>query len=300
MICVLSGGTGTPKLLQGLKEVVNPEELTVIVNTLENDYFSGVYVSADIDSVMYTLTDLINEDVWYGRRDDTFNTHETLVELGFDETLRIGDKDRALKIQKTMLLKKHSLEDSVKIQCEKLGITSRVLPMSNEDSIVKIHTNEGTMSFHEFLIKHQSKPEVVDIEYNTVEASSNVISSIENADQVIIGPSNPITSINPIISMPGVRNALKKTHVTSVSPLVGEDSISGPAAKFMRAKGMEINCRAVAKIYEDFLNHYIINTNDEKYKDSIEEFIPKVSIENIILKNMNDKINLSRKIIEEV
>lgn len=300
MICVLSGGTGTPKLLQGLKEVVNPEELTVIVNTLENDFFSGVYVSADIDSVMYTLTDLINEDIWYGRRDDTFHTHETLMELGYDETLRIGDKDRALKIQKTELLKKYSLEDAVRIQCEKLGICSKVLPMSNENSYVKIHTNEGIMSFHEFLIKHQSKPEVEDIEYNTVKASGNVIESIENADQVIIGPSNPITSINPIISMPGVKNALQKAYVTSISPLVGEDSISGPAAKFMNAKNFEINCRGVAKIYEDFLNHYIINTNDEKYKDSIEEFIPKVSIENIILKDMNDKINLSRKIIEDV
>ncbi|MBO7719587.1 MAG: 2-phospho-L-lactate transferase [Methanosphaera sp.] len=300
MICVLSGGTGTPKLLQGLKEVVNPEELTVIVNTLENDYFSGVYVSADIDSVMYTLTDLINEEVWYGRRDDTFHTHETLKRLGFEETLRIGDKDRALKIQKTELLKKHSLEEAVSLQCKKLGIASTVLPMSNEDSYVKIHTDEGVMSFHEFLIEHQSKPEVMDIEYNTVKASGNVIESIENADQVIIGPSNPITSINPIISMPGVKNALKKTYVTSISPLVGEDSISGPAAKFMKAKNMEINCRAVAKMYKDFLNHYIINTNDEKYKDSIEEFIPEVSIENIILKNMNDKINLSRKIIEKV
>jgi LPPG:FO 2-phospho-L-lactate transferase len=300
MICVLSGGTGTPKLLQGLKEVIKPEELTVIVNTLENNYFSGVYVSADIDSVMYTLADLINEDVWYGRRDDTFHTHQTLKELGFEEELRLGDKDRALKIQKTMLLNEYSLEEAVKIQCEKLGIKSQVLPMSNQDSDVKIHTTQGVMTFHEFLIKHKAEPEVEDITYNTTEASSNVIESIENADQVIIGPSNPITSINPIISMEGVKDALKKTYVTSISPLVRENAISGPAAKFMKAKNMEINCRAVANFYKEFLDHYIINTNDEKYKDSIEEFIPKVSIENIIFKNMNDKINLSRKIIEKV
>ncbi|RAP53275.1 MAG: 2-phospho-L-lactate transferase [Methanosphaera sp. rholeuAM130] len=300
MICVLSGGTGTPKLLQGLKEVVEPEELTVIVNTLENDYFSGVYVSADIDTVMYTLADLINEDTWYGRRDDTFYTHQTLKELGFEEELRIGDKDRALKIQKTLLLKEYSLEEAVRIQCKNMGITSNVIPMSNQQSTVKIYTDEGVMSFHEFLIKHQSKPEVKDIQYNTVEASTHVIESIENADEVIIGPSNPITSINPIISMKGVEKALKKIHVTSISPLVGENAVSGPAAKFMKAKNMEINCRGVSKMYKDFLDHYIINTNDEKYKDSIEEFIPKVSIENIILKNMNDKINLSRKIIERV
>ena len=300
MICVLSGGTGTPKLLQGLKQVVKPEELTVIVNTLENEYFSGVYVSADVDSVMYTLADLINEDVWYGRRDDTFTTHETLKKLGFDETLRIGDKDRALKIQKTMLLKKHTLDDAVKIQCKSLGISSQVIPMSNQDNNVMIDTNLGLMSFHDFLIKHQSKPEVNDVIYDEVEASGNVIESIENADQVIIGPSNPITSINPIISMKGVKKALQKSYVTSVSPFIGNEAVSGPAGKFMKAKNYEPTCVGVAKFYKEFLDHSIINTNDEKYKDSIEEFIPKVSIENIILKTMDDKINLSKRIVEMV
>ena len=98
MITVLSGGTGTPKLLQGLKEIVDPRELTIIVNTLENNYFSGVYVSADIDTVLYTMADMINEEVWYGVKDDTFITHERLKELGHDELLRIGDIDRATKI----------------------------------------------------------------------------------------------------------------------------------------------------------------------------------------------------------
>ena len=101
MICVLSGGTGTPKLLQGIKRIIDEEDICVIVNTLENNYFSGVYVSADIDTVLYTMCDLINEEYWYGRKDDTFHTHEELKKLGFDEILRIGDKDRALKIQKT-------------------------------------------------------------------------------------------------------------------------------------------------------------------------------------------------------
>jgi len=300
MICVLSGGTGTPKLLQGLKEVVKAEDLTVIVNTLENNYFSGVYVSADIDSVMYTLADLINEDVWYGRCDDTFHTHQTLKELGFEEELRIGDKDRALKIQKTILMKKYSLEKAVKIQSKNLGIKSTVLPMSNQESKVQIDTDIGLLSFHEFLIKHQSKPEVYDVIYDNVQPSSKVIESIENSDQVIIGPSNPITSINPILMMPGVKKALQKTYVTSISPIIGDNPISGPAAKFMNAKGYEVNCRGVSRIYKDFLNHYIINTNDEKYKDSIEEFIPKVSIENIILKTLKDKIELSKKIIETI
>ncbi len=299
MISVLSGGTGTPKLLQGIKRIVNPEDLTVIVNTLENDYFSGVYVSADIDTVMYTLCDLINEDCWYGRFDDTFITHETLKQLGFDETLRIGDKDRALKIQKTQLLKKHTLEESVKIQCESLGIKSSVLPMSNMQPKVTIDTDYGLLSFHDFLIKHKSQPQVYDVLYEKVDALESVLESIEKSDMVIIGPSNPITSINPILMMPGVKKALKNTYVCSVSPFVGDAAISGPAGKFMKAKGFQSNCVGVSKIYENFLDHYIINTNDDRYKHSIEEFIPKVSVDNIILKSIDDKINLAKRIIEE-
>ena len=297
MITVLSGGTGTPKLLQGIKEIVKPEDLTVIVNTLENNYFSGVYVSADIDTVMYTLCNLINDELWYGRKDDTFYTHDTLEKLGYHEKLRIGDKDRALKIQKTELIKKYTLQEAVQIQKNALGIKSNILSMSNEQPTVKIDTNEGLMSFHDFLITHQSKPEVKDVIYQEVEPANGVIEAIEESDHVIIGPSNPITSINPILIMPGVKSALKKTYVTSVSPIIGDSAVSGPASKFMKAKGYDVNCMGVCSIYKDFLNHYIINTTDYKYKNIIEKMISNVSVENIILKNMEDKIQLAEKIL---
>ena len=297
MICVLSGGTGTPKLLQGIKEIVKPEELTVIVNTLENNYFSGVYVSADIDTVLYTLSDLINDETWYGRKNDTFITHETMKKLGYAETLRIGDKDRALKIQKTELLKNHSLQEAVDIQRKALGIESKVLPMSNEQSEVTIDTDKGLMGFHDFLITNQSKPEVNDVIYSSTNPAEGVIENIESSDQVIIGPSNPITSINPILVMPGVIKALKKTHVTSISPIIGENSFSGPADKFMKAKGHDVTCLGVCEIYKEFLDYYIINNTDEKYKNSIENLVPEVSAENIILKTMQDKVDLAKKII---
>lgn len=297
MITVFSGGTGTPKLLQGIKSIVSDDELNVVVNTLENDYFSGVYVSADVDTVLYTMCDLINEDCWYGRRDDTFHTHDTLKELGFDEELRIGDKDRALKIQKTLLLRDYSLTDAVKIQCKNLGIKANILPMSNEESNVSIETDKGSMSFHDFLIKEGARPNVEKVVYDNVPATSEVLSAIEESDHVIIGPSNPVTSINPIISMNGVKNLLKSTYVTGVSPIIGCEAVSGPAGKFMRAENVEVSPVGVAKMYGDFLDHYIINTTDDKYKNSIKEFIPEVSVENIILKTLQDKVNLARKIL---
>ncbi len=298
MITVLSGGTGTPKLLQGIKEVIDPRDLTVIVNTLENNYFSGVYVSADIDTVLYTMSDLINEQCWYGRRDDTFITYEELGKLGYEETLRIGDKDRALKIQKTQLLKDHTLAEAVEIQKDALGIKSTILPMSNEQCEVTIDTDEGMMGFHEFLITRQSKPVVNDIIYSEVMPADGVIESIENSDQVIIGPSNPVTSINPILIMPGVRKALQNARVTAVSPFVGDNPLSGPAGKFMKAKGWQANCLGVCEVYKDFLNNYIINNTDDKYINSIKEIILEVSMENIIFKSLEDKVNLARKILE--
>ena len=298
MISVLSGGTGTPKLLQGIKEVVDQKELTVIVNTLENNYFSGVYVSADVDTVLYTMSDLINEETWYGQKNDTFYTHDALKKLGFDETLRIGDKDRALKIQKTMLLKEYSLTKSIKIQSKSLGIDSKILPMSDQQSELEIKTDNGIMSFHEFLIYYQSKPEVLDVIYNTVNTTPEVLESLENSDQIIIGPSNPITSINPIISIPEIRKILRKKYVTSVSPIIGEKAISGPANKFMKSKGYDVSPVGVARIYEDFLDHYIINSTDDKYKNSLKEFIEKVSVTNIILTTLDEKIELAKMILD--
>lgn len=299
MITVLSGGTGTPKLLQGIKEVVDEKELNIVVNTLENNYFSGVYVAADIDTVLYTMSDRINEKTWYGLKDDTFHTHEQLKKYGFNETLRIGDKDRALKIQKTQLLEEYSLTDSVKIQRQALGIDANIYPMSDVQPSVTIKTDRGNMTFHDFLIKNASQPEVLDVIYDEVPPTEDVLEALENSDQIIIGPSNPITSINPILSMPGIQKILKKSYVTAVSPIIGENTVSGPANKFMKAKGYEVNPLGVAKIYEEFLDHYIINTTDDKYKLIIQEFIPKVSLENIIFNNLTDKINLAKRILNE-
>lgn len=300
MITVLSGGTGTPKLLQGIKEIVNPEDLTIIVNTLENDYFAGVYVSADIDTVLYTMTDMINDELWYGVKGDTFTTHERLEEIGCPELLRIGDIDRATKIQKTLLMQEYSLEESVDIQAKKMGIKSKIIPMSNENSEIKIVTDIGELEFHDFLIKHQSEPEVLDVVFSEVSPAEGLIDAIKNSEMVIIGPSNPITSILPILSLEGVREALKETYVVAVSPIIGNDSVSGPASKFMKAMGIEVSSVGVANLYKDFLNAIVIDEKDSDLKQSLSEIINKVIITNTIMNSSDTKINLARKILEGI
>ena len=300
MITVLSGGTGTPKLLQGLKEIVDPSELNIIVNTLENDYFSGVYVSADLDTVLYTMSDMINDELWYGVKGDTFITHERLNEIGCSELLRIGDIDRATKIQKTQLMEKYGLKRACEIQAEKLGIESRIIPMSEQQSDIKIVTDIGELEFHDFLINHQSKPEVLDLKFSKVPPCDGLIEAIKNSRAVIIGPSNPITSISPILSLEGVREALKNTYVIAVSPIIGSDAVSGPASKFMKALNVEVSSVGVAQLYKDFLDNIVIDDKDSNLNLQLNEIINKVTITNTIMNNLDAKKNLAQIIIDSI
>ena len=300
MITVLSGGTGTPKLLQGLKEIVDPKDLTIIVNTLENDYFSGVYVSADIDTVLYTMADMINDEFWYGVKNDTFITHERLEELGCGELLRIGDIDRATKIQKTQLMQKYGLKKACEIQAKNMGIESRILPMSEEQSEIKIVTDMGELAFHDFLIKHQSEPEVLDLKFSNVSPAEGIIDAIENSDAVIIGPSNPITSISPILSLENVRDALKETYVVAVSPIIGSSAVSGPASKFMEALGVEVSSVGVASLYEDFLDNIVIDNKDSNLKSQLNQIVNKVTVTNTIMNSLDAKKNLAQIIIDSI
>ena len=300
MITVLSGGTGTPKLLQGLKEIVDSNDLTIIVNTLENDFFSGVYVSADIDTVLYTMSDMINDELWYGVKNDTFITHERLEEIGCPELLRIGDIDRATKIQKTQLMEKYGLLKACEIQAENMGIGAKIIPMSEENSDIKIITDIGELEFHDFLIKHQSQPDVLDVKFSEVKPSEGIIDAIENSEAVIIGPSNPITSISPILSLDGVREALKDTYVIAVSPIIGNDSVSGPASKFMNALGIDVSAIGVASLYADFLDTIVIDNEDDDKEVEVNQIVNKVILTKTIMNNLDAKKNLAQIIIDSI
>jgi LPPG:FO 2-phospho-L-lactate transferase len=300
MITVLSGGTGTPKLLQGLKGIYDPQNINIIVNTLENDYFSGVYVSADIDTVLYTMSDIINDDLWYGIKEDTFVTHNRLNELGTPELLKIGDMDRSTKIQKTLLMENNTLSEAVKFQAEHMGITSNIIPMSNENSNIKIITDIGDLDFHDFLIKYQSEPDVLDIKFSNVSPSEGLIESIEKSEGIIIGPSNPITSILPIISIKGVKKALSNKYVIAISPIIGSAPVSGPANKFMSALNYEVSPIGIAEIYKEFLDNLIIDSVDAHLETDLKKIVKDVTITNTFMKTFDDKKNLASKTLSKI
>ncbi len=285
MITVLSGGTGTPKLLQGLVEVTDPEDITVIVNTAEDMWLPHGYFSPDIDTVMYTLSGQINEETWYGIRGDTFETHKRLLEEG-KEILNIGDRDRETHIRRGELMKEgNTLTEAVDIQRKEFGISAEILPMTDDEVQTVIVTSSGEMDLHEYLIEHRDE-EVNDIYFKGIEsarATEEVAKAMRHAQRIIIGPSNPISSILPITSLNGIK--IDRIKCIAVSPIVGGKPVSGPADKFMQAKGYAPDSQGVAEIYKGLIRMLVV---DELEKDFDVEGVQIIKA-STIMRNMDDK-----------
>jgi len=297
---ILSGGTGTPKLLPGLRSVFKEEELNIIVNTAEDIEISGNLLCPDIDSVLYTLAGIIDKKTWWGIDGDTFHTHAALHRLRSQSSedrmnLMIGDKDRATHIVRSEFLRAgKSLTEATTLLAKKYGIAGqiRILPMTDEPLGVQtmILTPEGELHLQEFLIRRKGEPDVLDIRFEGIteaKPSKAVIEVLENESNalVLIGPSNPVTSIGPILNLPGLTELLKWKFVMAISPIVGTKAISGPAGKFMRAKGFDISPYGVYTCYKDFLDVLVIDKADEWRIDVDTGTEPDVLKTDIIMKN---------------
>jgi LPPG:FO 2-phospho-L-lactate transferase len=269
MITVLSGGTGSPKLLRGLRRVIDEKDLTIIVNTAEDQWLPHGYFSPDVDTVVYTLTGMVEDLHWHGIKGDTFYTHGILKRLGATEYLKIGDADRALHIWRGERIRAgERLSQVTKKHCSMLGVQARVLPMSDDAVETTIITTGGDMGLHEFWVKKGGAPDVKGVRFNGIDKASageEAISAIEDCERVIIGPSNPVTSIYPIISLPEIKKALKKDRgkVIGVSPIVGGSAFSGPAEKLMNAFGIEVTARGVAEFYKDFITVLVVDSSED-------------------------------------
>lgn len=266
IMIILSGGTGTPKLLDGLKEILPPEELTVVVNTAEDLWVSGNLISPDLDTVLYLFSDQIDRKKWWGIENDTFRTYERMQELGVEESLRLGDRDRATHIIRSNLIRDGaSLTESTVKLAALLGIEANIFPMSDDPVSTCIETLNGVMHFQDFWVGKHGEPEVLGVDIRGVSEASvakKVMEALETDDRVLIGPSNPITSIGPIISLPGMRDLLKQKKVVAVSPIIGNAPVSGPAGKLMQACGLEVSSMGVAEYYQEFLDVFVFDERD--------------------------------------
>lgn len=263
---VLSGGTGTPKLLQGLRTLIPDEKITVIVNTAEDIMISGNLVSPDVDTVLYLFTGQLDDAKWWGVRNDTFHTHNALKKIGIHEKLMIGDTDRATHVYRSELMRKGaSLTEATSQLSTTLRIRARVLPMCDDTVETMITTRHGQMHFQDFWIGAHGEPEVIDVKIKGLEKASpsiQVMDALGSDDNVIIGPSNPITSIGPILSLKHIRGILSFKKVIAISPIIGKAPVSGPAGKFMKACGFPVSSRGVAEFYGDILDLMVIDKRD--------------------------------------
>ncbi len=304
MILVFTGGTGGAKLVQGLQQVVAPEDLTVIVNTGDDIEWWGLHVSPDVDSVLYALSGLLSTDRGWGVNDDSFRCLERMKQLGQPSWFSLGDLDLATHLTRTAMLRAgKSLSRATAELAAKLGIRARVLPMSDDRVSTMLDTAKGTLTFQEYFVRERHQVEVRRVRFegaHRARPGPGVIESIDAAEAIVFAPSNPVTSIGPILSVPGIRDALRRTKapVAAVSPVVGGAAVSGPAGTLMKMMGWPSTIAGIAKAYEDFLDVLIADRADEAEASAIGSESLRVLCTNTIMTSSDAKRELARFALE--
>ncbi len=269
MITVFSGGTGTPKLIRGLRQILRDNEITVVVNTAEDLWMSGCLVSPDIDTVQYLFSGLLNTDSWWGIRGDSFETFHAMEKLGYTEPLPLGEKDRATNIARTEFIRHGmTLTEATDKIVKACGVSARILPMSNQEvTTYVVCEDDSMMHYQKYWVGLRGNVSIKGVVRETTDGAPlkttpEVISAIEESDGVLIGPSNPVTSIGPILECEGVREALKNKFTVAVSPFIGNRPVSGPAAALMKAWGYESTSYGTWQVYKDVVNLFIQDIRD--------------------------------------
>lgn len=303
LITALAGGVGAARFLTGLTKLVKEEDLSVIVNTGDDIELFGLYISPDVDIVTYTLAGIVDETKGWGIKNDTFQCLKMLQKLGLDTWFGLGDKDLATHIYRTNRLKQgFTLTQITNEVCRSFGLKVKILPMSNDKIETRVRTNEGSMHFEEYFVKRQAKDEVLGVDFvgaNTSKPAEGVLDAILDAEIVVVCPSNPVASIGAILSLDGVRGALRRTtaRVVGVSPIVAGLPIKGPADKMLRSLGIEVSAFGVAKLYSDFLDVFVLDEADILQKERIEKTGLNVKVANTLMTNLERKVELARTVL---
>jgi LPPG:FO 2-phospho-L-lactate transferase len=302
---VLAGGTGAAKFLRGLVQVVPEQDIHVIVNVGDDTEVWGLHISPDIDSVQYALSGKLDTVRGWGLRNETFRCLEEIDSFGMPTWFRLGDRDLATHLTRTELLRSGlTLTDVTLRMTAALGIQTMILPASDDPVRTRIETPAGPLGFQEFFVREHWKPDVTGISYagaSEARASAAVLSSIRDAHLVIIAPSNPITSIGPMLAIHDIRDALRCTRaeVVAISPLIGNAAFSGPAAKLMEACGYEVSPAGVARCYHEFLDNLVIDVRDSPLAPSIRYDTIGVQITDILMSDDAAASRLARFVIDE-
>jgi LPPG:FO 2-phospho-L-lactate transferase len=269
-VVALCGGVGGAKLAQGLRVALPPEELSLIVNTGDDFQHLGLSISPDLDSVIYALAGLSDPVRGWGRRDETWTFLEALKGLGGESWFQLGDGDLAMHVERTWRLAQGATLSEVTAHlCRALGIAIRVLPMSDDPVRTRVLTAEGWLDFQEYFVHRQCRPAVREFTFagaETARAQPDALAALERRDlrAIIICPSNPFVSVEPILAVPGIRAGIQQSRapVVAVTPIIGGKAIKGPAAKMMAELGLDVSGPAVARRYAGLIDAFVLDHAD--------------------------------------
>jgi LPPG:FO 2-phospho-L-lactate transferase len=293
-VVALCGGVGGAKLAYGLNRLLGAN-LTVVVNTGDDFEHLGLSISPDLDTVVYTLGELADEDRGWGRAGESWNFMDSLVGLGGETWFRLGDRDLALHVLRSAALRAGvTLSDFTKVMASRLKIPANILPMSDDPFATIVVTPRGRLTFQRYFVELQAQPEIEKIEFDNASggfATESVLGAIASSDAIIICPSNPYLSIDPILAMPGILPALEKARgpKISVSPLVGGRAIKGPTAKIMNELKVPVNSASIVSHYP-FLDGFVMDRVDRAEADLIH--IP-VHLTNTIMRSKDERVHLA-------
>ncbi|PYN84867.1 MAG: 2-phospho-L-lactate transferase [Candidatus Rokuibacteriota bacterium] len=303
-VVTLAGGTGAAKLLRGLATCVTPRELTVIGNTGDDTEVWGLHISPDLDTVTYALAGLLDVERGWGLTAETFNCLAAMAAHGADTWFNLGDRDLATHLMRTRALaERHPLSTVTARLATDHGVASRILPMSDDPVRTMIRTPGGRLTFQEYFVREKALVEVLGVDYDgapCARPAPGVVEAIRTADVVIVCPSNPVTSIGPILAVPGIVEALSATAapVVGVSPIVGGAAVSGPAGALMRVRGLTVSPLGVAEAYAPWLRRLLIDSRDRACVGDLARVGVEAEVAEIVMTSRAHEATLARRVLD--
>ncbi|HEV8524403.1 MAG TPA: 2-phospho-L-lactate transferase [Terriglobales bacterium] len=304
MIVVVTGGSGGAKFVQGLAQVLPARELTCIVNTGDDLIWWGLHVAPDLDSITYALAGMLSAERGWGIDADTFHCLEQMKRLGAPAWFQLGDRDLATHLRRTELLASGStLTDATRQITRAFGVQAGVLPMTDARVETRVLTPEGELSFQEYFVRDRWQVAVTGVRFDGAEQAvpaPGVVEAIMAAEAVLVAPSNPVTSIGPILAVPGIRDALRGTvaPIAAVSPIVGGAAVSGPAGELMRVQALPVSPAGIAQTYADFLDVMVVDERDAATRVGVPGV--EVRVTDTMMKSAADKAALAGTVLDFV
>jgi LPPG:FO 2-phospho-L-lactate transferase len=303
-VVALAGGVGGAKLADGLASRLDPDHLTIIVNTGDDFEHIGLVICPDVDTVCYTLAGIANPETGWGRANETWYAFETLEKLGGPTWFKLGDQDLGLHLERTRRLRLgDSLSRVVSEFCRAWGVGWRVIPMTNDPMPTWVNTDEGELPFQEYFVHRQCRPVVKGFMFAGAEQAKpapGVLEALRDAGLVVICPSNPWVSVGPILAVPGIRKALESAQapVIAVSPIIGGKAVKGPAAKMYTEMGIQPAALSVARHYGRLISGFVMDRVDAHQEPVVRELGVETLLADTLMKTQEDRSRLADEVLQ--